>query len=310
MLSRFVEDSLELLRRVSHLRGVESDPDDPLPVRQRAVQGLRRFVGAEVPEKTHYHGRGDAKPLPGVDHGAVYALDHSLERHPSAGVGLRIEEHLGSAHVLDGGFLQVGPGQIVEVPFMEEHLGSLVINVQEGLEVAEVVGPAHLFHGGVAKGDLVTFGEREHQLGLQGPLDMDVQLRLRYSQNKRLRSFGAQAHLSLLSPRLLEDILPEGPWMTRRYPKASPYSKMRSSSFLSKAEAVLTSSGRVRVSAWSSPGVASRRDQIGEGRTALANYLTPAFALLYGTFLLGEAFTFAEIVGLVLTVTGAEITLR
>src|SRR5918998_103223 len=244
MLSRFVEDSLELLRRVPHLRGVESDPDDPLPVRQRAVQGLRRFFGAEVPEKTHYHGRGDAKPLPGVDHGAVYALDHRLERHPSAGVGLRIEEHLGAAHVLDGGFLQVGPGQIVEVPFVEEHLGSLVIDVQEGLKVAEVVGLAHLFHGGVAEGDLVTFGEREHQLGLQGPLDMDVQLRLRYSQNKSLRSFGAQAHLSLLSPRLLEDILPEDLWMRRRYPKASPYSKMRSSSFLSKAEAVLTSSGR------------------------------------------------------------------
>ena len=64
------------------------------------------------------------------------------------------------------------------------------------------------------------------------------------------------------------------------------------------------------MSAWSSPSVASRRDQIGEGRTALANYLTPAFALLYGTFLLGDALTFAEIVGLVLIVTGAEITLR
>ena len=64
------------------------------------------------------------------------------------------------------------------------------------------------------------------------------------------------------------------------------------------------------MSAWSSPGVASLRDQIGEGRTALANYLTPAFALLYGTFLLGEALTFATIVALVLIAAGAEITLR
>src|SRR5215210_2985447 len=244
MLSRFVEDGLELLRRVPHLRGVETDPDDPLPVRQRAVQGLHRFFGAEVSEETHYQGRGDAKPLPGVEHGVVYTHDHRLEGHPSAGVGLRIEEHLDTAHVLGGGFLQVGPGQIVEVLFMEEHLGSLVINVQEGLEVAEVVGPAHIFHGGVTEGDLVTFGEREHQLGLQGTLDMDVQLRLLHSLDKSLRSFGAQAHLSLLSPRLLEDILPEGSWMTCRYPKASLCSKMRSSSFLSRSEAVLTSSGR------------------------------------------------------------------
>src|SRR5919107_1130578 len=241
MLSRFVEDGLELLRRVPPLRGVEPDPDDPLPVRQRAVQGLHRFFGAEVPEETHYQGRGDAKPLPGVEHGAVYARNHRLEGHPSAGVGLRIVEDL----------------------FMEEHLGSLVINVQEGLEVAEVVGPAHLFHGGVTEGDLVTFGEREHQLGLQGPLDMDVQLRLRYSQNKSLRSFGAQAHLSLLYPRSLEDILPEGPWMTRRHPKASLYSKMRCSSFLSKTEAVLTSSGR---SEGVSVVVARRREPEGSDR--------------------------------------------
>ena len=99
--------------------------------------------------------------------------------------------------------------------------------------------------------------------------------------------------------------------MRRRYPKASPYSKMRFSSFLSKAEAVLTSSGR-------SAGVSCGRRQAsraggtrsGEGRAALANYLTPAFALLYGTFLLGEALTFAATVGLVLIVAGAEVTLR
>jgi hypothetical protein len=36
------------------------------------------------------------------------------------------------------------------------------------------------------------------------------------------------------------------------------------------------------------------------------SYLTPAFALLYGTLLLGEVLTFATIVGLVLIVAGAE----
>jgi drug/metabolite transporter (DMT)-like permease len=51
-------------------------------------------------------------------------------------------------------------------------------------------------------------------------------------------------------------------------------------------------------------------DSIGEERAALSNYLTPAFALLYGVLLLGESLTIAAIIGLVLIISGAEITLR
>lgn len=51
-------------------------------------------------------------------------------------------------------------------------------------------------------------------------------------------------------------------------------------------------------------------DNIGEGRAALANYLTPAFALFYGVLLLGEPLTVWAILGLALIVAGAEITLR
>jgi hypothetical protein len=149
-----------------------------------------------VSEETHYQGRGDVKSLPGVEHGAAYARDHRLERHLSASVGLRVEEYLGAAHVLLGGFLQVGPGQIVEVLVVEEHLGRFVVNVQEGLEIVEVVGPAHLFHGGVPEGDPVAFGEREHQLGLQRTFDVDVQFRLRHAPDKSFRNGRAESHLS------------------------------------------------------------------------------------------------------------------
>jgi drug/metabolite transporter (DMT)-like permease len=51
-------------------------------------------------------------------------------------------------------------------------------------------------------------------------------------------------------------------------------------------------------------------DQIGEERASLATYLTPAFALLYGVLLLGESLTVASVIGLVLIIAGAEITLR
>jgi drug/metabolite transporter (DMT)-like permease len=51
-------------------------------------------------------------------------------------------------------------------------------------------------------------------------------------------------------------------------------------------------------------------DNVGEERAALANYLTPAFALFYGVLLLGETLTVWAVVGLVLIIVGAEVTLR
>src|SRR5919202_2252168 len=51
-------------------------------------------------------------------------------------------------------------------------------------------------------------------------------------------------------------------------------------------------------------------DHIGEERASLSNYLTPAFALLYGVLLLSESLTSWAIIGLVLIISGAEITLR
>ena len=51
-------------------------------------------------------------------------------------------------------------------------------------------------------------------------------------------------------------------------------------------------------------------DHIGGERAALANYLTPAFALFYGVLLLGEHLTIAAIIGLALIILGAEITVR
>jgi hypothetical protein len=89
-------------------------------------------------------------------------------------MSLGIEEYLGAAHILGRGFLQVGPGQVVEIALVEKHLSAFVINVQKGLEIAKVVGSTYLFCGGVPKSDPVAFGYLEHQLGFQGTLDMNV----------------------------------------------------------------------------------------------------------------------------------------
>ena len=49
---------------------------------------------------------------------------------------------------------------------------------------------------------------------------------------------------------------------------------------------------------------------VGEARAALANYVTPAFALFYGVLLLGETLTIWAVLGLLLIIVGAEVTLR
>ena len=51
-------------------------------------------------------------------------------------------------------------------------------------------------------------------------------------------------------------------------------------------------------------------NNIGGERASLANYLTPAFTLLYGVLLLGETLTIWAVIGLLMIVAGAEITLR
>jgi drug/metabolite transporter (DMT)-like permease len=51
-------------------------------------------------------------------------------------------------------------------------------------------------------------------------------------------------------------------------------------------------------------------DLVGGQRAALANYLTPAFALFYGVLLLGETLTIWAVLGLMLIIAGAEVTLR
>jgi drug/metabolite transporter (DMT)-like permease len=51
-------------------------------------------------------------------------------------------------------------------------------------------------------------------------------------------------------------------------------------------------------------------NQVGEERATIAQYFAPAFALFYGALLLGEAITVAAVIGLILIIIGANITLR
>src|SRR5215210_3780094 len=123
MTSGLFEYRLVLYRRMAYLRGIEPDPDDPVPVRQRLAQGLRGLLGAEVPEEAQDQVRGYSEPSSAVEQAPANARDHRIEGHAPICVCMRVEEDFGVAHALRGGLLEVSPGQVVEVPLVQEHPG-------------------------------------------------------------------------------------------------------------------------------------------------------------------------------------------
>ena len=55
-------------------------------------------------------------------------------------MGLRVEENLGVANALGGGPRQISPRQVIEVPLLQQHLATGVIDVEERLKIAEDIG--------------------------------------------------------------------------------------------------------------------------------------------------------------------------
>ena len=61
-------------------------------------------------------------------------------RDTASGMGLRVEEDLDVTNALASCTRQVGRGELVEIPFVDEHRACPVVDVQERLQVAEPVG--------------------------------------------------------------------------------------------------------------------------------------------------------------------------
>ena len=93
-------------------------------------------------------------------------------------MGLRVEEYLGMAHIVGRRALEIGEGQILEVPARQEDVGPGVVDVEEVLQVGEVIGRAHRFDAVERNGHAVALRQFEHQLGFEAALDMEVQFRL------------------------------------------------------------------------------------------------------------------------------------
>ena len=173
------EDGLELRRRVPFLRRIEPHAADPLAKPQRLPERRLRGLRRQVPQEAQDQPRGDPEtPSPFFER-PVDARDDGLERDPPVRVGLGIEEHLRVPDAVGGRARQIRRRQLEEVPFRAENAGSLVIDVEKGLQVAEPIRLPDFLDRGVAQNRPVSPRQREHHLRLERPLDVEMQLGLR-----------------------------------------------------------------------------------------------------------------------------------
>ena len=93
-------------------------------------------------------------------------------------MALGIEEDLGMTHPIVGGPVEVGGHEVVEVIRGAEDLATLVVDVEERLEVAESVGGMDLVDVLERQRQPVSGGEAKHHVRLQRALYMDMQLGL------------------------------------------------------------------------------------------------------------------------------------
>ena len=173
-----VEHALELAWRMAHLGAVQTYGDKRVTERQRLIEGFLGFFFAQVAQEAEDQTAGDAQLLLAILQRGGDAVEHHFERDATIGVGLRVEERFGVNHVLRLAAQQVGPGQVVEVLRGAQHIGALVIQVEEFLQIVEGVSLAQGFDVVPRQGDLVAFGQSEQQLRLQRAFQMQVQFGL------------------------------------------------------------------------------------------------------------------------------------
>ncbi len=172
------EDALELAWRMPFLGAVQADGDEVVAEWQCLVQGGLGGVFGEVTQEAQDQPAGHAQLLLAVGQRLGDAAYHHLEGNAAIGVGLGIEEGLGVDDVLLLALEQIGPGQVIEVLLGTQHVGAGVVEVEEFLQVAEVVGGAQGLDVRPGQGDAMALGQLEQQLGLQGAFQVQVQFGL------------------------------------------------------------------------------------------------------------------------------------
>jgi hypothetical protein len=129
----------------------------------------------------------------GAAAGMRQAEDDVVHRHTARGVGLRVEEDLGAAHVLAGGLLQIGEAEVEEILLGQQHRCAGVVDVEKALQIGERIRRAQRLDARVGQLHAVALRQREDHLGFERALDVDVQLGLGHGAQERRQALARDA---------------------------------------------------------------------------------------------------------------------
>ena len=123
----------EFRRGVAGLRRIQSDGGEQVFVRQDGLQGVHRIRGAQVPQEAGDQTPADAELRLPLEQRPVDAAEHRIQSDAARNMGLGVAEYL---HVHDTLFMrlaQVGSRQRMKIVGVAQHVGTGIIDVQEGL---------------------------------------------------------------------------------------------------------------------------------------------------------------------------------
>ena len=105
------------------------------------LERAHRFLGTQVAQEADDQPVADAELALAVGECAADAVECSLERDAPCRVRLRIEEDLDVHDAVGMRTAQIGHRQCVEIVLVAQHVGPGIVEVEEGLQVAEVIRP-------------------------------------------------------------------------------------------------------------------------------------------------------------------------
>src|SRR5436190_3373414 len=147
------------------------------------------MFGAEISQETQNQFRRNSQFSLAIRESVMDSFDHRANRDTARSMRLWIEKDLGMPDVLFFGLSEVCPRKVEEITILKKHAASLVIDVEEGLQIGKCIGSPDFVRRIKRKIDPVPQRQLKHQLRLERALNMQVQLGLGHAFDEALHRF-------------------------------------------------------------------------------------------------------------------------